>query len=414
MLFPLAKFYFRKGHEEGFKERCGVYSPAKLKAIGEGGLWIHAVSVGEVQAAYPIVRMFRQKGYTGPIILSTVTVTGRTMAEKLIDVPYTHLFAPWDAPQYVHRALDTIKPWAYITLETELWPNILAELKRRGVASYLANARVSDRALRRASGWRGHLLSALFDAFTKLYAREEEDFIRLVSFGLKRGKIRVVGDCKIDALLLRKKKADGDVWKERLGITENKPRRVLLAASTHAGEERIVLDIFARLVRAGFSDIRLILVPRHPERAGEVRADALPFGQVALLSESKKDWDILVVDQIGVLFELYSVAHSAFVGGSLVPKGGQNLLEPACWGIPILHGPYMDDFALPTRELDDLGVAFFVRDAFALLSRWTALLEQDNVSLKLEMHAKSNLYFENKSGAAEAIFTDIAQQITIP
>lgn len=358
--------------------------------------------------------MFREKGYTGPLILSTVTVTGRAMAEKLIDVPYTHLFAPWDAPQYVRRALDAVKPWAYITLETELWPNILAELKRRGVASYLANARVSDRALRRASGWRGRVLSSLFDAFTKLYAREEEDFVRLVSFGLKRGKIRVVGDCKVDALMLRQKKtAVGDL-KKKLGIAEEDSRRVLLAASTHPGEESIVLEVFGSLIRAGFSDIRLILVPRHPERAGEVSVESLPFGRVALLSEEKKDWDILVVDQIGVLFELYAIAHSAFVGGSLVPKGGQNLLEPACWGIPILHGPYMDDFALPTRELDGFGVAFRVDDHLALLSRWTALLEQDAESLRSEMHAKSCLFFENKLGAAEAIFDDIAQQMPIP
>jgi 3-deoxy-D-manno-octulosonic-acid transferase len=335
-----------------------------------------------------------------PIALSTTTRTGADIAGRMLDGLYdARFFFPWDIPRILRRFLDGLRPRAFATMETEIWPNLLYELHRRGIPSYLVNARLSEttfaKIMKRPSFWR-----PVFGWFRAILARGEGDVERFLAVGAPADRIRIIGDCKIDALLERRRLFDETAARKMVPAGRGP---VFLAGSTHRGEEEIVLDAFARL-RADHPDARLVIVPRHPERGDEVRALASPFGSVSLLSRESDAWDILVVDRIGVLFDLYGAADAAFIGGSLVPKGGQNLMEAAAFGLPICHGPDMEDFPEAARRLGDLGVATEVADAASLASRW-----RESLSAAVRDTAREGCrrYFRDLGGASERAWSTI-------
>lgn len=410
--FPFLKGRLAKSHAVGFDERCGVYSREKIDQInlirGAGigeNFWLHAVSVGEVQAAGPLVRAARDSGYGGAITMSTVTVTGAGVASKLIgDGVTAHVYAPWDIPGVVARVCDALRPAAYATVETEVWPNLLYELKCRGIPRFLVNARVSDRTWAK-SGRLTSIYRSAYGLFDLVMARGGEDARRLAAFGVQPEKIIVTGDCKIDAILQRREEVAGELpgIRAKLGIKDGDI--LFVAGSTHEGEDEIVLDAFGKLKSDGDSEcIRLVIVPRHPERAGDVLRTSQKHGSAILYSELEEEkeekfsrsFDIIVVDVIGVLYGLYGVASSAFIGGSLVPKGGQNILEPASWGVPVLHGPHMEDFAEPTAQLDKSGDAYQVKNSDDIAEYWK------KVSSDPQKHIEKNPppYFACNVGAA--------------
>lgn len=407
-LFPLFRERLRRKNGVGFDERCGVYDAGKREALTrmqKRRLWLHAVSVGEVQAAAPIVEVGARSGLEGALLLSTVTVTGRRHAEALMkDRVFSYVYAPWDVPSIVRRACGTLAPSLYATVETEIWPNLLRELKSRGVHTCLLNARVSDRVWSRSRAVHG-LARLGYDLFDGILARGEEDARRLCMMGLREEKIHVVGDCKVDAIVARRAEADVRLpsLKKRLMLDEASP--LFVAGSTHEGEEAVVLEAFSRLVSLGgvLAGARLVVAPRHPERAEAVAARSAKYGRTVLFSRlgdlkgEETAPSIVVVDEIGVLFDLYGLAMSAFVGGSLVPRGGQNILEPAIWGIPVLHGPYMDDFAEPAARLDEDGRAYPIVSAEELAVLWRRAFEGTLSGGR----APERGYFSERSGAAE-------------
>ena len=367
---------------------------------GASPVWVHAVSVGEVQTCRPMLMAARSRDPRIPIALSTTTRTGADIAGRMLDGLYdARFFFPWDIPRILRRFLDGLRPRAFATMETEIWPNLLYELHRRGIPSYLVNARLSEttfaKIMKRPSFWR-----PVFGWFRAILARGEGDVERFLAVGAPADRIRIIGDCKIDALLERRRLFDETAARKMVPAG---PGPVFLAGSTHRGEEEIVLDAFARL-RADHPDARLVIVPRHPERGDEVRALASPFGSVSLLSRESDAWDILVVDRIGVLFDLYGAADAAFIGGSLVPKGGQNLMEAAAFGLPICHGPDMEDFPEAARRLGDLGVATEVADAASLASRW-----RESLSAAVRDTAREGCgrYFRDLGGASERAWSTI-------
>jgi len=280
-------------------------------------------------------------------------------------------------------------------IETEIWPSMLFELKRRHIPAFLVNGRFSDRTAanirKRPSFWR-----EVYDSFTMLLVRSGADRSLLLETGLNEGKIRVTGDCKIDALLLRRKKADIS-WAKKI-VGGDGP--VFLAGSTHQGEETVALDAY-RIVRSKLPSARLILAPRHPERSGEVAALAGGYAPTALLSEAESgraaDWSVLVIDRIGVLFDLYGAADSAFIGGSIVDKGGQNIMEPAAFGIPFSHGPFMRDFVDAAVGLGKKGAAVLVRDAGEISAHWMRSLEEEE---KQKARTGAGAFFSALGGAA--------------
>lgn len=307
-----------------------------------------------------------------------------------------HIYYPWDKKEFVKRSVRSLRPWAFATAETELWPNMLWELRDASIPAFLVNGRISDRTWKRMSGPVGKKIgSSFYGLFTEIFLREKRDVERLISIGVPEGKLNLLGDTKTDALLSRKDKASSLRWREMFCADRYK---IFIAGSTHPGEEEAVLRAF-EILRERHPRTKLVIAPRHPERAEEVLSLAKQKFNAALLSSEQCGNDVIVVDRIGVLFELYGAACSAFVGGSFADKGGQNILEPVSWGIPVQYGPHMEDFAEASDEFIRLGIATQVPDAENLGGVWVNIMEMsgddDEMIRRLSEH-----YFERSSGSS--------------
>lgn len=359
--YTLAYPWLTRRYRIGLADRRGFYDEEVRRLGEEHPLWVHAVSVGEVQAAAPLVAAARA-GVAPPLLLSTTTPTGKRMAETLAaGTMDRHIYYPWDVPRIVDRALAALQPRCYVAMETEIWPHLLQRLQRAGIPAFMANGRMSDAGFARYRRFRP-FVARLLESFTLLMVRSPLDRERFLQLGAPPERVHVTGDCKVEAILNRREAARSSP--EILGVRGTAgPGPLFVAGSTHPGEEAVVLDAFASL-KAKRSDARLVLAPRHPERAEGLLEQARSCGTAQLLSRMTPGWEILVADRVGVLFGLYSLACGAFIGGSLVPpRQGQNILEPAVWGVPAVHGPNMANFAEHTRRLDELGAAWTVSDS---------------------------------------------------
>ena len=395
--FALGGLRFLKRKYSDISERTG-----QVSNIPEGALWLHAVSVGEVQSASSLIRRIKSRSVY-PCILSTVTPTGRDMAHNLLDgLVDKIIYSPFDSQKYVSRAIDTIKPAAYIAMETELWPEMLSQLKARNIPVFLANGRISDRSFHRMRRTK-YFWHGVFDCIDKFMVRFGSDKEKFLALGVPEEKIIITGDCKVDALLDRRKNTSPDKWSWLK--PGNSP--LIAAGSTHPGEDEIVISAF-RLLRKDYPNARLVIVPRHPERALLTVASALPYSDVhaELLSHVDRNnlnADIIVVDRIGVLFELYAACDAVFIGGSLVDKGGQNPFEPALFGVPAIHGPSMSDFP-DTPRMDSMGAAMTVNSASDLARAWSEVLTP---SARRRALKDCNTYFATLGGASERTWTEI-------
>ncbi len=341
-------------------------------AIDGRSIWVHAVSVGEVQASQPLVRGLLRR-YPGiPLVLTTVTPTGAARARALFGDSVLHRYVPYDLPGAVRRFFDRTRPRLAVILETELWPNLFAECGRRGVPLVLASARVSERSVRRY-----RRLLPLFRATLAhgivIGAQSEADAARFLSIGASPGRTRVTGNVKFDFELAPEVPGRGRAWRQ-----SNAPDRpVWVAGSTHEGEEEQVLDAHAE-VRRRFPDALLVLVPRHPPRFDAIR-QLLERRGVAHALRSRGEaanpaTEVVLGDTMGELMDFYAAADVAFVAGSLVPVGGHNLLEPASLGVPILTGPYNFNAEDVFAKLEEAGAVRRVPSGGALGAATAALL----------------------------------------
>ena len=327
------------------RERWG-HLPDGIEAGGRPSIWIHAVSVGEVQAARTLIPGLRDRYPGHRLWLSTTTRTGRAVAAGIEAVDGLFYF-PLDLPPAVDRVLDRVRPVLFIAVDTELWPNLLRRCARRGVRTMLVNGRISDRSFPRYRLVRRWFRRVLADV-DRCCAQSDEAARRLVALGAPVDRVVTTGNLKFDALPASRPgppPRDGDLAR-RMGFAG---RPVLMAASTHAGEDGPLLDAFQRL-RTRVPDLVLVLAPRHPERGAGVAALAAGRGLVALrrsrmTGDGAERADVVVVDTVGELAALFPEATVVFVGGSLVPVGGHNVIEPAAWGRPVVFGPHMENFA---------------------------------------------------------------------
>ncbi len=360
------------GERLGLPGGAGAASrPADAPSVpSPGGFWVHAVSVGEVRLALSLVARLRERAPAARIHLTTNTPTGRSVAEAAMagaapGHPDSVSLLPFDLPGPMGRLLDRLRPRAVIVLETEIWPNLLRQSALRGIPVILVNGRISARAYPRYRAVRAFMRRVLPD-LTLLGMQSPEEAARIRDLGAPAGRIRINGNLKFD---LPAGKADGPGVRRLLGLRESDP--IFVAGSTAPGEEAAILEAFGA-VRAHAPAARLILAPRHPEDTGRAVA-AVHAAGLALDLWSRRSagtgsgapagsFAVLVVDRIGILPELYAAADVVFVGGSLVPRGGHNVLEPAALGKPILFGPHMENFSGPARALTEAGAAFVVRD----------------------------------------------------
>jgi 3-deoxy-D-manno-octulosonic-acid transferase len=334
-------------------------------------IWLHAVSLGEVAAAAALVRALRDRYPDIPFVLTTATPTGRAKAHALFGDEIDIRFLPYDTPGSVARFLTRVRPRLAVIMETELWPNLLDECRRRGVLVVLASARLTPKSVSRYRRL-GTLFSGAVAAATLIAAQTSEDAERFVAIGAERERTHVIGNVKFDMRL-----GDSIVEQGRqLRRLFVGARPVWVAGSTHEGEEEQVLNAHAALCLA-LPDAMLLLVPRHPQRFESVANLLLRRGisfdrrsnaaaSAAARVAACADAQVLLVDSVGELAAFYAAADVAFVGGSLVPVGGHNLLEPAALGVPVITGPFNANSGDIARLLVERGGAVQVEDAEAL------------------------------------------------
>ena len=330
------------------------------------------MSVGEAATAVPLVEAIERRWPALSVVMTTVTPTGARVVTDRLSGKVTHRYFPFDFPGSVRRALGAVKPRFFIGMETELWPNFFRALERRGVPAMIANGRISDRSFRRYHRVR-FLTSRMLRDVSIFAMQSEEDARRIIALGALPERVVVTGNLKTD---LAPAEAGGEaVWQRLLGLGDED--LVWIAGSTHRGEEAVVLDAFKRL-RARFPSLALLLAPRHPERAAEVERLAADAGlDTVRRSELPRDRErhaVVILDTVGELAQIYRVASVVFVGGSLVPTGGHNMLEPALLRKPVLFGPHTTNFRESADLLVQAGGAVLVADASQLEARVAELL----------------------------------------
>jgi 3-deoxy-D-manno-octulosonic-acid transferase len=375
-------------YREHLAERFGWYAATPERPV----IWLHAVSVGETRAAEPLARALAARYPGHELLLTQMTPTGRETAQQLFGDTATVVYLPYDYPGAVSRFLARFRPRLGILMETEIWFNLVEACARRGVPLLLANARMSEKSAR------GYELAApltrgALAALAAVSAQTQEDAARLEKLGAKA--VELTGNLKFDVAVAPRLLALGAEWKQRIGS-----RPVLLAASTREGEEELVLDACSRIKKG---DLLLMLVPRHPQRFGEV-AQLLERRKLRYVRRSDEgavspECRVLLGDSMGEMAAYYAACDLAFIGGSLLPYGGQNLIEACAVGKPVLFGPHMYNFSEASRLALAAGAALEVADAASLAERAEALLADQAV---LERMSQAALSFSRAHQGATA------------
>lgn len=341
-----------RGRPAALAERFGFIPAAELSRIrNRPVIWLHAVSVGESIAARPLLKALRSRYPGHAILVSNTTETGRGTASSFPEKDLC-IYFPFDFLPAVRRTLDSIRPELVIIMETEIWPNFTREAASRNIPVILANGRISDRSLAGYLKFSWFFRHAL-QLFTRLCMQTETDCERITAIGAPPGRTLKTGNLKYDIPFRQVGQDEKRRLKGQYSIPDG--LLVLMAGSTHAGEEQIVIDTYRKLLPV-LDGLFLVLVPRHPERSAEVASllerAGIPFRRRTALpgSEEFQKGEVLLVDTVGEMMSLYAIADVAFVGGSLVPTGGHNLLEPASLGVASVFGPHMTNF----REIAEL------------------------------------------------------------
>lgn len=381
----------------------------------KGTIWIHALSVGEVISALPLVDGLTRECPDREVVFTATTATGLAVAREKLGNRVRIIFPmPMDIWWSVKRVINFVNPSVFILVETDIWPGLLACLKQKGIQSILVNGRVSPgtfRSYRRAP----FLVRRMFEPLHKCLMQSELDRQRLLLVGLDEKKIITAGNIKFDRDMAAMSVEEYREWLDRLGLEPAEP--LWVAGSTHPGEEGILLHVFQKLRRA-FPHLRLILAPRDVGRSGEIMRMSREKGfktvlkthlseqrpeRGGLLSEApgNRAFDVLVLNTMGELGRIYGLGSVCFVGGSLVPVGGHNLLEPARFGIPVIFGPHIQNFVSMSESLLAGEGARRVRDGNELYEIMKMLLENERMRSLMGRRAKA--FVENNRGSLERI-----------
>jgi len=399
----------------GFRERFGHYS-AGLKQVltNRHVIWIHAVSVGEVNLCTQLIRTLEPQVPNIKIVVSTTTTTGMGELRSRLPTHISKIYYPIDRRKYVHRALAVINPIAIVLVEAEIWPNFIWRARSLGIPFFLANARLSDRSYRGYKRF-GFLFRPLFASFAGVGAQNEIDAGRLREVGCRPEAIRIMGNLKFDAAKLNERHTlDVPTLLRQIGVPPDAP--VLIGGSTHAGEEILLAEIAQRL-RARFPKLFLVLVPRHFERAREVgrqlqeRAVKFIYRNDIITNTQlpKGEVDCLLVNTTGELRFFYRYATVVFIGKSLTAVGGQNPIEPGALGKAMVLGPNMQNFADITRSFVAQKGAIQVRDPAGLEDALAGLLADENHRAELGRNAQ-RVVRENR-GAIDRTVEMILEQL---
>ncbi len=333
-------------YRQRWQERLAWYPPGTATTTA---IWFHAVSVGEAEALFPLVRHLQTRIPDLSLLITCTTPTGSARIQAVLGNTVAHVYLPFDTPDAVQRFIRHFKPQLAVIVETEIWPNLFHASARHHVPLYIINARLSEKSARGYQKLSALIKPALLP-ISGIAAQSDDDAKRYVSIGVPAERVQTTGNIKFDLSIPSELVAQGQQLKSQL-FTD---RFVWLCASTHADEELVLLKTYPAL-KAHIPELLMVLVPRHPERFGTVNKIALQLGLNTVLRTSNTTCtavtDVYLVDTMGELKMLYAACDVAFVGGSLVPKGGHNILEPAAIGVPVLFGPFMDNFKDITKGI---------------------------------------------------------------
>ncbi|MCM8781839.1 MAG: 3-deoxy-D-manno-octulosonic acid transferase [Candidatus Omnitrophica bacterium] len=386
VIFSLPVYILRRKCHKGLWLRLGIL-PKYL--LSDNPIWIHAVSVGEVMAIRLLYQRLRQVYQRYPLIISTVTSTGNEVAKRILDKKDSAIYLPFDFSFVVKSVVDKIKPSLFIITETEIWPNLLHYLYRKNIPVILVNGRISDKSFKWYLSVRFLLKSTL--AKIRLFCVQTvSDAERFKRLGVYEDRIYITGNMKFDTAATPALSQDPQVYRTNLGIQPQD--KVFVAGSTHPGEEEIIFRVYRELLR-DFAELKLIIAPRHPQRAGQIQRIATKFGLSSILISQLNQPplnlqegglpQIYILDVIGQLLHYYAIADVVFIGGSLARKGGHNLLEPASLGKPVLFGPHMFNF----KDIANL----FLKSKAAILVHNQTELRQHIADLLKDPHKREVL-----------------------
>ena len=429
--FPV--FYLLKNRSR-FKERLGL-NLSDLNQSGAGRLWVHALSVGEVLSAIPLLEALKNKHPSREIVLSVKTATGLDVArKKLKDTVHYFLPMPLDFWWSARRMIKNINPIIFILVETDIWPGLISLLKKRGVKTILVNGRLSPHTAKSYRRWR-FLIKRVLQMVELFLMQTELDKRLIIKGGLCPDKVKVTGNIKFDKSWRPLNNKERDRWLDLLNL---KNMLIWVAGSTHHPEEKIIFNVFRQL-RKSFPDLSLIIGPREAHRFDEVynlakdcelkviRKTQLSVDQIATApyasshgagrtrrheQEGNQKYNVFILNTLGELGQVYGLADIAFVGGSLAPKGGHNLLEPAFFGIPVLFGPYTYNFTTMSELMIKYRGGKMVADESELLNVMLELLAQK--SNRCEMGKRAKEFVEQNQGALGRVMEILEPYIEVP
>jgi 3-deoxy-D-manno-octulosonic-acid transferase len=400
ILFKLATVPKYRG---GITQKLGRVRKGMLRLLGgTRPIWVHAVSVGEVMAAHPLIRELKKKYPDRKLLLSTVTVTGNFTAKQRVPEADAVFYFPFDYPWTVRRVIANIDPAIVLIAETELWPNFFRELGRRGIPSAVINGRISPRSYGNYRKFKA-FFSQVFRHVSLFCMQSGEDAARIKEVGAPADRVLITGNLKFDQKITAVKYPP---------VAIDKGRPVITAGSTHRGEEAILLEVFTRL-RRKYANLVLIIAPRHPERFDEVCGLITNAGyecqrRTRLAGKIK---DVLLLDTIGELRAFYGLCDIAFVGGSLVKVGGHNLLEPASMQKPVVFSRYMFNFKEISEAIMRAGGGAMVKDKEELYQQLDTLLSDRQRAV--DMGQKAYRVIAANSGATMHTIEAISRLIRV-
>jgi 3-deoxy-D-manno-octulosonic-acid transferase len=382
VLLYIPRLLFKKGPEDRhtfIKERLG------LSSYNKTDIWIHAVSVGETLACIPFMKKLRKVIPDRTIVFSTTTYTGQKIAREKFPEADRIFYMPLDSVLCVRKVVTSLRPEIFITVETELWPALFRSLKEAGSRILVLNGRISERSFKGYHRIK-YLMADMLSSVDFFYMQDKGDAERIMALGADTHKVGIMGNFKFDI----------DLHEDLpLNWLSGVSGKILLAASTHEGEEEIILEAFT-IIKKELQGIKLILAPRHPERFNET-ADLIEKRGLSYIRRSslngkeitgRSDADIILLDTIGELSRVFSRASVAFIGGSLISRGGHNVMEPAYWSKPIIFGPHMNNFPI-AGEFLKRSAAVEVRDSKDIAETVLTLLRDNKKAAELGRNARS-------------------------
>ena len=399
--FILLRLLFRglaaPNYRKRWRQRFGFFTPPES---AKETIWLHAVSVGETLAAVPLVKALQVKYPDHRLLITCMTPTGSDRITAAFGDSVDHSYAPYDMPDAVARFIQRVQPKMLIIMETELWPNTIAACHKRQIPVILANARLSEKSARGYARVRG-LSGPMFAQLTAVAVQHEDDGTRFAALGLPADNLHISGNIKFDLDLNAEIRQAAESLKPQWRGENQRP--ILLAASTHRGEDEIILQAFGQ-IKQRVHNALLVLVPRHPDRFNQVGDLCLDAGY-SLARRSSNDpveqADILLGDSMGELMTFFGACDIAFIGGSLVSNGGHNMIEPAAWGKPTLSGLSVFNFAEVSRLLAEAGGLALVEDTVALAETVIELIE--NPERAQQMGQQAQQVAEANRGALERL-----------